>query len=90
MALVEELDASDAPVELSDPAAVRVPSTAVTVVGGTGWSGSPVAPDFWSTMAAVLAMVSVSVSVPVRSRAAEGLNHVPLEAGGTILVTEAM
>jgi hypothetical protein len=42
---------------------------AVTDVFGTGWLGLPAAPDFWSIMASVLAMVVVSV----RGRAAAGV-----------------
>jgi hypothetical protein len=73
---------------LPEPALVSEPSTAVTVVLGTGWFGgvSAAAPDFWSTLLAVATILSVFVTVPF---VFDDASHSPREAGGTIVVTAA-
>ena len=66
---------------------MSLPSTAVIQVFGTGWLGLPTAPDFWSMMETVFAIVLESV----RGRRAveevklEGKDHVSgMDAGERI------
>ena len=64
---------------------MSLPSTAVINVFGTGWLGLPIAPDFWSTMETVLAIVLESVRGRRAVEELEGKDHVSgMDAGERI------